>query len=157
VTGDLELALAVRALTVATEQFRAQQARVCLGISPTEMSALGILHAEGPQTISDLARRLAMTPASSTELADRLERAGLLERFPHPSDRRKRLLRVTAGTAQILISIYDEMGRLVQRCAAPRSRPAVLGFLHSAAETLRDASVPHNGSGIGSARPARQD
>jgi DNA-binding MarR family transcriptional regulator len=156
VNGDLELALAVRALAVATEQYRAQQARARLGVSPTEMIALGILHVEGPQTISDLARRLAMTPASSTELADRLERADLVERFPHPTDRRKRLLRVTPRTAQVLISSYDELGRLVEGCTTQRSRSAVLGFLHTAAEALRGVPSPRNGSTVGSARTGRR-
>ena len=139
--GDVELALAVRRLVVATEEYRARQARELLGISPTEMTALGILHADGPRTVSDLSRALAMTPASATELAGRLERAGLIERGPHPSDRRKRLLHSTPGAANVMSGMFERMGQLVDATAeTPRSRPAVLAFLVAAADALRAAA-----------------
>ncbi|WAL68909.1 MarR family transcriptional regulator [Amycolatopsis cynarae] len=142
--GDLELALAVRALVVATEQFRTQQARTRLGVSPTEMIALGILHVEGPQTITALARLLAITPASTTELADRLARDGHVERLPHPADRRKRLLRLTPAAAGMLTGIYEELSLRLAGLASREDRPAVLAFLRSA--TAAVAGRPHDQS-----------
>lgn len=140
-TDDVELALAVRELVVATEQYRARQARIQLGISPTEMTALGTLHVDGPRTISELARILAMTPASATELADRLEHAGLVERRPHPTDRRKRLLHPTTLATDTLSGIYAQMGELTSTAAAV-ARPDVLTFLTEAATALRADTAP---------------
>lgn len=134
--GDLELALAVRALVVATEQFRAEQARGRLGVSPTDMIALGILHVQGPQTITDLARLLAITPASTTELADRLTRDGHVERLPHPADRRKRLVRLTISATEVLADVYDELARRLPGRADSEERAAILTFLRSAAAAV---------------------
>jgi DNA-binding MarR family transcriptional regulator len=132
--------LAVRALVVATEQYRARRGRTRLAISPTEMTALGTLHVDGPHTISELARILAMTPASATELADRLEHAGLVERRPHPTDRRKRLLHSTPAATATLADIYQEMGELFVPAAADLPRAALLNFLTAAAGALRSAT-----------------
>ncbi|TVT26379.1 MarR family transcriptional regulator [Amycolatopsis rhizosphaerae] len=127
-------------MVVATEQFRAQQARTRLGVSPTEMIALGILHVEGPQTITDLARLLAITPASTTELADRLVRDGHVERLPHPADRRKRLLRLTPAAAGMLTGIYEELALRLAGLASREARPAVLAFLRLATAAMAGRS-----------------
>jgi DNA-binding MarR family transcriptional regulator len=52
----------------------------------------------GPQSVSLLADELAISASAITQLADRLERAGLVERTREGvSDRRQRLLRLTAA------------------------------------------------------------
>lgn len=129
----------MRGLVVAMEQFRARQARLRLGVSPTEMTALGTLHVDGPCTISDLARVLAMTPASATELADRLERAGLVHRQPHPTDRRKRLLHPTSTATQALGGMFEQLSELVTD-GTDVPRPEVLAFLNAAADALNAAA-----------------
>jgi DNA-binding MarR family transcriptional regulator len=137
--GDVQLGLAVRGLVVATERFRARQARTVFGISPTEMTALGALYAEGPCTVSELGRALAMTPASATELADRLERGGLVVRSPHPTDRRKRLLHPTPAAIQAMDQVFEQLTGLMTG-AADAARPTVLAFLAAAATALHAAS-----------------
>lgn len=137
--GDLQLGLAVRGLVVATERFRARQARALLGISPTEMTALGTLYVDGPCTVSELSRALAMTPASATELADRLENAGLIQRGPHPADRRKRLLYATPAAIQAVDQIFGQLTDLVAGAADP-ARSTVLAFLTAAAAAVQTAS-----------------
>ncbi len=50
-------------------------------------------------TLGELAERLGLTSGGVSALADRLERAGQVERVPNPRDARSRLLRLTeAGT-----------------------------------------------------------
>lgn len=139
--------MAVRDLVVATERFRARQGRELLAVSATDMIALGTLHVDGPQTISALARVLGMTPASATELADRLERAGLVERRPHPTDRRKRLLHPTPAATTTLTGIYEQMGELARPAVAGLPRAAVLSFLTDAASSLRSAPAASGGKG----------
>lgn len=47
---------------------------------------------EGGTRLTDLARRAAMTKQSMSELVGQVERAGLIERRPDPSDGRARLI-----------------------------------------------------------------
>jgi DNA-binding MarR family transcriptional regulator len=68
-----------------------------------------------------------------------MERAGLIERGPHPTDRRKRLLHTRPEAAKVVSGMFEQMGRIVDP-AADVSRPAVLAFLAAAADALRDAA-----------------
>lgn len=49
----------------------------------------------GPRTMSSLSRSLGITLSAITQIADRLERAGLVERAPQACDRRVKTLRLT--------------------------------------------------------------
>jgi DNA-binding MarR family transcriptional regulator len=49
-----------------------------------------------------IAERLIVTSASMTSLVDTLERRGLVERRPHPTDRRKVLIALTADGQRIV-------------------------------------------------------
>lgn len=60
-----------------------------LDVNATDLSAMEHLINEGPLTPSDLAKRLGVTTAASTLVADRLVALGHVERRPHPRDRRK--------------------------------------------------------------------
>jgi len=67
-----------------------------LEVSVPELLALEHLDHEGTIGPSELARRLQLTTGAVTALADRLEESGHLERAPHPTDRRRVLLKRTA-------------------------------------------------------------
>ena len=54
-----------------------------------------LIDADGA-TVAELARRAGMTKQSMAESVANLEQWGLLERVAHPSDRRARLVRLTA-------------------------------------------------------------
>ncbi|MBV9447310.1 MAG: MarR family transcriptional regulator [Streptosporangiaceae bacterium] len=107
---DQSLALAVRGLVIAAERYRAHAARYQLGVSPTEIVALGHLYTEGPLTATELATRLQITSASATELVDRLEKTTYARRHPHPTDRRKRLITLTDHGRQALHATYNNLG-----------------------------------------------
>lgn len=65
-----------------------------------DLAALHHLVALPPAGPAELGRRLGMSSASATVLADRLERAGYIHRRrDHPSDRRRIILEVTDATA----------------------------------------------------------
>ncbi|MCW2920500.1 MAG: transcriptional regulator, MarR family [Thermoleophilia bacterium] len=61
----------------------------------SELHALLSLWDGGRCSMSELAERVDLSRAAMTTLADRIERAGFLERIPDPSDRRRVLLGVT--------------------------------------------------------------
>jgi DNA-binding MarR family transcriptional regulator len=67
------------------------------GLSHSQAAALGVLaNADRPLPLSHLARYLTQEAQSTTELADRLERRGLVRRTRDARDRRLVLLELTA-------------------------------------------------------------
>lgn len=65
----------------------------------TAPQAIALRELSGPLTMRELADRMACEPSNATFVIDRLERQGLLERHPHPVDRRaKRLVLTERGT-----------------------------------------------------------
>jgi DNA-binding MarR family transcriptional regulator len=68
-------------------------------------------YAQGPITAGDLARATGLTTGAVTGILDRLEKAGLVERFRDTSDRRKVFVRPRLEALQ-------RVGRLYQGLAA---------------------------------------
>lgn len=66
-----------------------------LGLSPMQAHALRLL--ELPVQMSELADLLQCDASNVTGIVDRLEQRGLVERVPDPTDRRVKLLRLTAA------------------------------------------------------------
>lgn len=62
---------------------------------------------ERAMTMSELGRRLMVTGGNITGLTDRLARAGLVRRQPHPSDRRSRVIGLSAEGTRI----FEEMAK----------------------------------------------
>ena len=58
-------------------------------LTHTEFQVLAILRGLGARSPTELARSVAQTTAGMTKTLDRLERADLIERRSHPSDRRR--------------------------------------------------------------------
>lgn len=141
--GDLRIAPLLRELVLAAERYRAVRARGVLGISSTELAALGSLYMDGPQTPTGLARTVGITAASATELCDRLERAGLARREPHATDRRKRLIVLTPRAHASLTAIYRELGDIVTPALNPAAVDDITAFLRAAAAAL--AAAARNG------------
>src|SRR6476620_11032909 len=71
---------------------------VTLGLTAAQATALREM--TGPMTMRELAERMSCEPSNATFVIDKLEKQGLVERHPHPTDRRaKRLVLTDAGTA----------------------------------------------------------
>jgi DNA-binding MarR family transcriptional regulator len=139
-TDDLGVAIAVRDLVLAVERYRAAKAEAALGVSSTEMVALGILQIDGPQTPTELARGLGIASASSTELCDRLEGVGLIRRRPHATDRRKRVIVLAPRAERMVRKIYRELGNVVGTAMKEACADEILAFLQLAAAALTDAA-----------------
>lgn len=58
-------------------------------LTHTEYQVLGTLRGLDARSPTELSRSVAQTTAGMTKTLDRLERAGLVERRSHPSDRRR--------------------------------------------------------------------
>jgi DNA-binding MarR family transcriptional regulator len=76
------------------------------GLSASAFQTLAILEGAGePLAAHVIAEQLLVSSASMTSLLDTLERRGLVERHPHPNDRRKILVQLTDEAR----GIVDEM------------------------------------------------
>jgi DNA-binding MarR family transcriptional regulator len=92
------------------DDFDREVARL-LGVNETDLRCLEILIQDVPEaTPRVLADRLGLTTGSVTSMLDRLEKAGYLTRSPHPSDRRKLIVRATEAATQ---RTWELMGPLV--------------------------------------------
>ena len=72
------------------------------GVALGDLRALRFLRDWGTVPIGRLGAALHLRPSSATDLADRLEVAGLVERSADPSDRRVTLLRLTERATDAL-------------------------------------------------------
>ena len=75
------------------EHVRERAAR--LGLTAPQATALREL--TGPMTMRELAERMSCEPSNATFVVDKLEGQRLLERRPHPTDRRAKQLVLTAA------------------------------------------------------------
>ncbi|MFI7347320.1 MarR family winged helix-turn-helix transcriptional regulator [Streptomyces sp. NPDC049936] len=66
------------------------------GLSDSQAGLLWALDPAGkPQTMRSLALKLTCDPSNVTVLSEALRRAGLIQRYPHPDDRRAKVLTLT--------------------------------------------------------------
>ena len=72
------------------------------GVTAPHLSALSVLVFGGARTLGELAAAEQVTPPSMTRIVRNLERDGLVEREPHPDDRRSVRLRATEAGRCIL-------------------------------------------------------
>jgi DNA-binding MarR family transcriptional regulator len=76
-------------------------------LSLTEFAVLGRLGREGPATTAELARAEGMRPQSMSAAVATLEERQLVERKPHPSDRRQVNIALTEKGAVVRSSMKD--------------------------------------------------
>jgi DNA-binding MarR family transcriptional regulator len=77
-----------------------------LGLTRSQCSVLAHLARHDGIQQGTLAEILEVEPITLTRLVDRLEQMGLVERQPHPTDRRIRLLRLTEAAHPKLADIF---------------------------------------------------
>lgn len=92
---------ALRALILAGEDYRQAIAQFT-GLGVTETQAISYLAVHGERGQNELGADLGITSGASTALVDRLERQKVAERYPHPRDRRRVLVRLTTTGEELL-------------------------------------------------------
>ncbi len=73
-----------------------------LGLEPRQYALLRALHEADSQSQQAVAERLRIPASTMVSLVDQLEREKMVERRPHPTDRRTRLLHVTGHGEEVL-------------------------------------------------------
>src|SRR5213595_4107376 len=69
-----------------------ESSEICL----SDFAVLEMLLHKGPQPVNEIGRRVELTSGAITTAVDRLESRDLVTREAHPSDRRARIVRLTA-------------------------------------------------------------
>src|ERR1700724_3453157 len=80
----------------------AERSIVALDMCISDFGVLEVLLHKGPQSVSEIGRRVDLTSGSITTAIDRLEKRGVVVRAAHASDRRARVVHLTPdGKAHI--------------------------------------------------------
>jgi DNA-binding MarR family transcriptional regulator len=72
------------------------------GLTPSQRSVLSTLSRHGPVPMSRLAELESISRPAATRITDRLEEKGLVERRPHPDDRRSAMAEMTPQGVALL-------------------------------------------------------
>lgn len=100
---------------------------------------------DGPQTLGALGDHLGVSASAVSQLADRLERAGYVERLVESDDRRVRRLRLSAGGEKMMRDRRAERRRNAEAALArlgQEERAALLDNLERLLEATRAVSCP---------------
>lgn len=99
------------------------------------LSDFGVLEAllhKGPLAVNALGKKVLLTSGSMTAAVDRLERRGWVERTFASTDRRARIVRLTAAGSKLIRRVYAEHAREMQQVFSSldlKEREALAGLL----------------------------
>lgn len=93
-----------------------------VGLTPSRVRPVWVLHQNGPSTQRELADALGVSARNVTGLVDALVETGFVRRGPHPTDRRATLVTLTsrgrrvadglaAGRVELARQLFEEMPR----------------------------------------------
>jgi len=114
-----------------------------LGINVTDTRCFELMsrYAQGPLTAGDLARHTGLTTGAVTGILDRLEKAGLVERFRDSSDRRKVFVRPCLEALQRVGRLYQGLAAASLKHASSYSTKElelIKNYLEGSLQVLRD-------------------
>ena len=117
----------------AASELPLRQVRVCMILS------------SGPHSMSSLSRELGVSLSAITQIADRLESAGLVTRVAEGSDRRVRRLQLTPRARKIMqrrhrIKVERAQGALRQM--GPQERKRVMKSLAVLQQVCQESRMP---------------
>jgi DNA-binding MarR family transcriptional regulator len=100
-------------LAAAVHRYRSMVARDRYGLDTPGGIAIIALVTRGPMPPGEVAALVNLTPPATTELLDRLDRLGYIERRPHPTDRRKLLVSPTPRASAGVHAETLELAKLI--------------------------------------------
>ncbi|MFF4415796.1 MarR family winged helix-turn-helix transcriptional regulator [Streptosporangium sp. NPDC001559] len=137
---------------IATELRRLQQsfdafdeaAAARLRLNRTDLRCLDVVLAEGPVPAGALSLALKLSPAATTTVIDRLERAGMVTRSTDPENRRRVLVSATDAARSAEAEIFVPVGRAGARALGeyePDQLAVILDFLRTARRAQEDQTA----------------
>lgn len=99
----------------------------------SDFAVLEALLHKGPLPINEIGKKVLLTSGSITVAVDRLEMKGLVERRAHGTDRRAKIVHLTAAGRKLITRIYGEhagdMERLAAESLTKAERKTLIGLL----------------------------
>jgi MarR family transcriptional regulator, 2-MHQ and catechol-resistance regulon repressor len=89
------------------------------GLCLTDFVALEALLHKGPLAISQIQEKVRLASGSMTAAVDRLERLGLVTRMSSPSDRRSRIVKLTAEGRRLAAECFEKHARDLEALMSP--------------------------------------
>ncbi len=90
-----------------------------VGLNATDLKTLDLLTLTGPLTAGELAEQTGLSSGTTTELIDRLEKAGFVRRERDPHDRRRVMIQPVAERGNeidpLFFSLSQRMAQLLTR------------------------------------------
>lgn len=102
------------------------------GMTLLQLTALHLISALAPLTLTDLARAMGTRPSTTSAMVDRLTRAGLVCRTPDPHNRRRVQLTLTAAAGPIVGDTDLDTARRLQAVLngmSPQTRGHLIDIL----------------------------
>jgi len=124
-----------------SRQFAAATSRA-IGLNATDTAALGEVMMSGPQSPTELARRLQVSTAAVTTIVDRLEAAGHVTRTQNPTDGRGVLVSATPESIDRALRTLIPVARAIDSALDQfddAERAVISRYLESVAARQRDA------------------
>jgi DNA-binding MarR family transcriptional regulator len=85
-----------------------------LGVNVTDMKCLDIMTLKGSASPSELAEHTGLSTGATTAMLDRLENAKLIERRPHPTDRRATLVVLSQEAMRKLPAVFESLAKAME-------------------------------------------
>lgn len=117
-----------------------------LGLNVTDTRCFELMsrYAHGPITAGDLSRAAGLTTGAVTGILDRLEKAGLVERYRNAIDRRKVFVRPRMEALQRIGRLYESLATASLKHASGYSTKElelIKDYLEGSLKVLRDQSA----------------
>ncbi|MEV6430723.1 MarR family transcriptional regulator [Nocardia sp. NPDC051463] len=137
-----KLGAAVQGYQASVDDYDRELARL-MGVNETDLRCLEILIGAEEAAPSGLATQLGLTSGSVTTMLDRLEKLDYLSRHPHPTDRRKTLVRITPRALErvhrLMAPFLDDSRHMVERYT--RDQLELITDFLDASRTVQDDHV----------------
>jgi len=128
----------LRVLILAGENYRQATAQMS-GLGVTETQAVSYLSIYGERGQNDLGGDLGISSGASTALVDRLERQGVAQRYAHPHDRRRVIVRLTEKGHGLVARSHSWLAASFGSIP-PEDLPTLSSRLRQIAQVLRTES-----------------
>jgi DNA-binding MarR family transcriptional regulator len=113
-----------------------------LGINEQQLGVLGVLESFGPQVQAHLSPPLRIDKAKMVGIVNELEERGLVQRLPHPQDRRAVLVHLTEAGKEML-QRSEELVKCFSIQYFAVFSPEELQLFHELLVRLADTHAPH--------------
>jgi DNA-binding MarR family transcriptional regulator len=99
-----------------------QAAGQFLGVNVTDMKCLDLITMRGSASPSELAEHTGLSTGATTAMIDRLEKVKLVERHPHPTDRRGTTVVLSEKAKRTLPGLFESLAEAMYRLLSGYSK-----------------------------------